>query len=268
LKIYRQSRVVFGVTSSSFLLGAVLELHLSNVEEGQRSVAEKLLRSMYVDNSVTSVDTVEEYEKFREVSVSLLAQAGMELREWESSVKEVSEVGSSRTSDECRLETITSVLGMFWDRTSDTLACDVNAICVEAPLSKRKILTVVAKVFDPIGYTGPVTLQPKLMLQELWKSSKGWDDDLEEEVTEKFGKWCRELHLLSLIKLPRAMMFSPDPEDVQFHLFTDASQYAYAAVVFVRSVQGSEVRVQLVQAKARVAPLKGGTIPRLELPGA
>src|SRR5207237_195441 len=40
----------------------------------------------------------------------------------------------------------------------------------------------------------------------------------------------------------------------------------YAAAVYIRTGYG-EVNVQLIQAKSRVAPLKKGTIPRLELLG-
>jgi len=73
LKVLRHSRVVFGVTTSPFLLGAVLELHLSRGNEDTKEVRNKLLRSMYVDNCLTSVDTYDQYESFRGFSTSLLA---------------------------------------------------------------------------------------------------------------------------------------------------------------------------------------------------
>jgi len=60
---------------------------------------------MYVDNCVTSVDTRTEYDEFKAVSVSLLQEARMELREWESTLED-SEARKT-TPNDC----ITLVLG-------------------------------------------------------------------------------------------------------------------------------------------------------------
>ena len=54
---------------------------------------------------------------------------------------------------------------------------------------------------------------------------------------------------------------------LQLHGFSDASQDAYAAVIFLRASNNQSVSVQLLLAKSRVAPLKRPTIPRLELLG-
>ncbi len=55
----------------------------------------------------------------------------------------------------------------------------------------------------------------------------------------------------------------------QLHGYCDASQEAYGAVVYLRSLhQDSTVTVSLVTSKTKVAPLNGSTIPRLELSGA
>ena len=62
LTIFRQASVAFGVTSSPFLCGAVIDIHLNKYSEGSeetteytRDVIEKLRKSFYVDNCVTSV---------------------------------------------------------------------------------------------------------------------------------------------------------------------------------------------------------------------
>lgn len=53
------------------------------------------------------------------------------------------------------------------------------------------------------------------------------------------------------------------------HIFSDASQVAYAPVGFLRVKLEDHVRVQLISAKSRVAPVSNSskkmTIPRLEL---
>ncbi|GBM18134.1 hypothetical protein AVEN_75543-1 [Araneus ventricosus] len=57
-------------------------------------------------------------------------------------------------------------------------------------------------------------------------------------------------------------------EKATLQIFTDASTYGYACYAFLRCEEEEEVKVSLVLAKARVAPVKKPTIPRLELLGA
>ncbi|GFV63856.1 uncharacterized protein TNCV_5138611 [Trichonephila clavipes] len=56
-------------------------------------------------------------------------------------------------------------------------------------------------------------------------------------------------------------------KQVTLHIFTDASVIGYACCAFLRCVE-DEVKVSLVSANARVAPVQRPTIPRLELLGA
>ena len=56
---------------------------------------------------------------------------------------------------------------------------------------------------------------------------------------------------------------------VELHCFSDASEKAYAAVVYLRSTyEDGRIEVNLVASKTRVAPLKKQSIPGLELLGA
>ena len=51
--------------------------------------------------------------------------------------------------------------------------------------------------------------------------------------------------------------------------FCNASELAYAAVLYVRCDYGNDhIEIRLVAAKTRVAPIKQQTIPRLKLLGA
>ncbi|GBN08328.1 hypothetical protein AVEN_274517-1 [Araneus ventricosus] len=76
-------RVVFGITSSPFLLEATLECHLNNASPDYKETAQKLLKSFYVDNCVHSVDNKEELMKFIDESQEILSPAKFNLRGWE-----------------------------------------------------------------------------------------------------------------------------------------------------------------------------------------
>lgn len=272
LKIFRHRRVVFGLNCGPFLLSAVIEMHLNAVEEDKRAVASKLLSSLYVDNCVTSVDSYEEYEYFKEEATKLMADCKMELRLWTCSGEE-SGVGLY-SSCERGLETgrenqLQSVLGLRWDRFEDSLSCVLDLDQKPERLTKRKLLSLAHKIFDPLGFFSPVLICANLILQETWLLKTGWDEELSSELCSRFGNWYEELHKLKNCDIPRNMTGKvSDRSSWEIHTFCDASKDAYATVVYLRTeVNGvNGVSVQLMQSKSRVAPVKSKkTIPRLEL---
>jgi len=162
----------------------------------------------------------------------------------------------------------TKVLGLVWNKTKDTLSCEVPDMQVSDDVTKRTILSCMSKVFDPLGFLCPAVLPLKILLQSVWLAKSGWDDRLPEEVMAKFRKWITEMPYLRNISVGRDTFGGCNPEQslVELHTFCDASQDAYAAVVYLRAVdQDGDVSVQMVMAKSRLAPLKRPTIPRMEL---
>ena len=261
IRVLRHRRVVFGLTSSPFLLGAVIQHHVRKHEIDFPETTDMLLNSFYVDNCVTSVPSEEELHKFIREATEVMKEGKFDLRGWENTELSV-------LSKEDAEEPLTNVLGLQWNKREDTLHLTFsNGLQIDAnePVTKRKILSVVNQIFDPIGVTAPALLKPKLLLQELWKRKTPWDSEVEEDLEQKFRKWAAELPALKEVAIPRWIRVTEDTS-WSLHLFCDASQDAYAAVIFVRcEAANGEVSVQLVQAKSRVAPLKKASIPRMEL---
>lgn len=261
MKVFRHCRVVFGMNCSPFILAAVLDHHLKTVSHEKREVAKILHDSFYVDNSVVSVDTEEEYQFFRSEAVQILAEARMELRQWETSI------------DDPNKKPITTVLGMIWDKSNDTLHCQTpKKIKEDFKVTKRSVLSIAAQIFDPIGFTCPAVLQVKLMLQTAWATKISWDEEWGKTKKEIFNKWLNDVNELGKIGIPRNAFGCNDRKDIQLHMFADASGEAYGTVIFLRSQTKVNVEVQLLLAKSRLAPLasnkeKKVTIPRLELLG-
>ena len=75
--------------------------------------------------------------------------------------------------------------------------------------------------------------------------------------------------MLASVRLPRCYHSGEPALSVTLHGFCDASETAYAAVVYVKTTYDqSPVTCRLVLAKTKVAPVKTLSIPRLELCGA
>ena len=71
--------------------------------------------------------------------------------------------------------------------------------------------------------------------------------------------------MLEKIRVPRAIAPSASWDGAEVHGFADASERAYAAVIYLRTKTKDIVNVVLIAAKTKVAPLKTVTLPRLEL---
>ena len=260
LKVYQHCRVVFGLNCSPFLLAAVMDQHLSGVGDQDQAVARILGNSLYVDNCVCSLQSKMEYMKFKEQAAQILDQGKFELRQWESNVDLSSDNGNE-----------SHVLGVIWDKKEDTLRCEVpKKYLEEFTVTKRNVLSLVSQVFDPIGVTCPATLQAKLMLQKSWSLELNWDAEWDDEGKRAFWNWKQQLGILSQVRIPRCVLWNGNRDEIAIHTFCDASQDAYAAVVYARVKHKGKVMVQLLQAKTRLAPLnkkkeKRVTINRLEL---
>ncbi|GFW22788.1 integrase catalytic domain-containing protein [Trichonephila clavipes] len=253
--VYRHCRVVFGVSSSPFLLAAVLAHLLENVPEDDTQLGSKLKLSFYVDNCVIGVNDIAQQEEFILRSKEILSRGCFNLRNWESNV-ESKQISKSTGK--------TKLLGIIWDLDKGILKCkiDFESLSGETKITKRLILATVQIFFYPIGMLCSVTLTPKILLQNTWKLKLSWNSSLPEEIVKPFFKWWNEIKILSDVEIPRYFEINDSP---QIHVFVDACKEACATFIFFRSNTSQGVKVALVRAKARVSPLKQVTIPRLEL---
>ena len=161
------------------------------------------------------------------------------------------------------------VLGVVWNSSEDTLKYKVEIEAIKSctvDLTKRKILSQIARVYDPIGFVAPFLVRVKISLQELWKEGVGWDDKLALAVSRKWDFYFKEMEQLNNVSLERCIRPHATVIPSTLILFSDASKGAFGTCAYLRSECSSgEIDVKFVAAKSRVAPLKKLTIPRLEL---
>ncbi|UYV62047.1 hypothetical protein LAZ67_1007617 [Cordylochernes scorpioides] len=251
---YRHKRLVFGLNCSPFVLKAVIEYHLQSIRGPLVQWAKILAQSFYMDNCITSLETKQEVQEFQKAAIEIMDRAKMDLREWEYSLEENPEKG-----------TCTKILGVVWNKMEDSLKCELpDNLSIQPKLTKRLVLSMVQRIFDPLGFCAPVFLPPKLLLQRSWGLKLGWDTPLPEGMAQGFRTWLDQIKLIELIKIPR-YMWNDLIFPTEVHIFCDASQIGYGAVAYLRSETGRENTLTLIWSKVRLAPMKSITIPRLEL---
>ena len=100
--------------------------------------------------------------------------------------------------------------------------------------------------------------------------SLSWDEEVPHDIKKSWQKWILSMSSVGSLSIPRCLKpVEFDDAYVELHHFADASEHAYGACSYLRFVnhQG-RIHTALVWSKAKVAPLKPMTIPRLELEAA
>ncbi|GBP20170.1 hypothetical protein EVAR_5601_1 [Eumeta japonica] len=134
--------------------------------------------------------------------------------------------------------------------------------------TKREILRTAMSVFDPLGLAAPLTIAAKRILQATWKLGTDWDEEVPDDVYKDWNTWLEHLQALKKLDIPRCYPGCTRSER-ELHTFVDASEHTYAASTYWRTTAADgSINVSLVMAKARVAPLKITSVPRLELQAA
>lgn len=161
-------------------------------------------------------------------------------------------------------------LGLIWNPRTDSFQFSFSKQIQGDVVTKRTILSAISSVFDPLGLIGPVIVIEKLLMQKLWIQQRGWDQEVPEPLRSEWLTLQTSLHLLTDLKIPRCLV---SKEQIvckfEIHGFSDASETAYGACVYLKSTDTSgNIKVILITSKSRVAPLRKISLPRLELCGA
>ena len=233
-------------------------------------------------------EAVETYER----SQMLMSSGGFTLRKWHTNSKYLQEkIATDRlenqqeandkaditpgSNQECNTrKDPVKVLGIPWNVDEDTLFHDYVKWSKDAttlPATKRSVLQLSAKIFDPVGLLTPFTIKMKVFFQELCLAIVDWDDELKGELLEKWKRLVHDLSSLKDIKVPRCYFTRKEEPPVkhELHGFSDASNKAFAAVVYLRTEHANgDIEINLVASKTRVDPIKRQSISRLELLGA
>ncbi|GFS91542.1 integrase catalytic domain-containing protein [Trichonephila clavipes] len=103
----------------------------------------------------------------------------------------------------------------------------------------------------------------KIDLHEL--NTKRNVDLLPDTINREWRQFVESLQVVNDININRCIVVE-HPDVIELHGFSDASQSAYGAVVYCKSITSDrKMLVHLIASKSRVTPTKQTTIPRLEL---
>ena len=264
-RVMRFARVPFGNRGSPFLLMATIRYHLTHTEPSE--VTHELLENLYMDDWLSGCDEEEIAFKMFAEAQTIMLEAGMKLAKWASNNKDLSD----HFKGELATAVSHKVLGLEWSMNTDLFTFSGFPVNTDTCMTKRVVLSLISRLFDPMGFLTPFVIRAKILFQTIWQQGLQWDQLLPKDLHEQFRKWLMDISVLRHWSIRRCLFsvhWSQKPK-LTIHGFGDASEHAYGACVYlVAEKETGETESALVISKARVAPLKKITLPRLELLGA
>lgn len=269
LKTFELLTVTYGTAPASFL--AIRSLRKLAEEEAQSFPigATIVLRDFYVDDLLTGADTLLEATEIKGQTTELLQRGCFDLRKWSSNEASLQDNEGSDSKDFTLLgdqASETRTLGMVWNSKRDILKFpSIGHLPLLSIPTKRSILSRIALIFDPLGLLGPSIVISKIIMQDLWRLKLDWDESIPSDLYSRWIKFESTLEALRHLEIPRKVI-SANVAQLELHGFSDASEQAYGACIFLRSIsfEGKPETI-LLCSKSRVTPLKSISIPRLEL---
>jgi hypothetical protein len=226
LEIYRLKTVTYGTTSAPFLaMHCIQQLANENINNFPLACA-TISQCFYMDDLLCGHNTFQETLVLRDQIIEILKQGQFNLRKWASNDPFLLPTVNSETSDNTAInldkDGDIKTLGLTWNSKEDTLKFVIANSPVPGKITKRSILSTIAKIFDPLGLIAPFVVNAKLVLQKLWQLKLQWDQSVPNPLAEEWHRFLNELCHLShesnnkkLNKNSRLLSLNPfiDPND-------------------------------------------------------
>ncbi|GFX74665.1 uncharacterized protein TNCV_3120951 [Trichonephila clavipes] len=196
---FRLTRIAYGTASAPYLAIKCFQKLALNEANNFPLASKAALNDFYVDNLMSEANSLSEALELQNQLTEMLSSAGLVLRKWASNCNEL----------------LNSI-------DSDMRLSNASLNIDNGPLTKRTLLSTIAKTFDPLGWLSPITIQYETIMQRLWKQQLQWDERVPPDITLEWEQLAKDVQLVKDIKIPRFLFVDSDN---QFHLFgfSDAS---------------------------------------------
>lgn len=278
---YVMQVMTFGSTCSPASAQFVKNLNAEQHRVNHPEAADAIQNGHYVDDYVVSFSSPEEAVRISKDVVNVHKAGGFVLRGFLSNSQAVmsaleADTGGGQTVRMEHRETPDKILGMYWKTSDDTFTFQTKFSRVDPDVmagrrrpTKREVLSTIMSVFDPFGLLADFLLTAKILLQDLWRVGTTWDQQVPEDVDERWQSWRSRIEQTRECRVPRCYAANiKTTTDLQLHVFCDASEAAFAAVAYWRVAGDDGTTLNFVAGKTKCAPLKMLSIPRLELQAA
>ena len=270
------AHVFGGVSSASCSNYALQKTATNNADQYGQEAAEVVRSNFYVDDLLKSVDNPKTAMILVKNVVDMCKSGGFHLTKFISNNREllISIPEDQRRNDVKNADLIGDLpaekaLGIQWNISDDSFTFNIQVN--RRPLTKRKMLSIISSIYDPLGPVSPFVLEGMQLLQSLCNQHVLWDDVVGPELRKDWERWEQNLKDVEDIHISRCIkprMFGKIAE-TSFHHFSDASEKGYGQCSYMRLVNDEgKIHCSLLAEKSRVTLEKFLSTSRLELTAA
>jgi len=171
--------------------------------------------SKYVDDFLTGADTDNSALKLQQEMSDIMMAAAFNLTKWASNSKLVMDgIDPDKRAMsllvECDSHEPLKALGVSWNLNSDCFRfiAPNESVSSHDPMTKRSLLSLASRMFDPMGLISPFTVRARILFQELWRRGLEWDDPLDSAIKREWSSWKSELLQLKDVTIPPETLLS------------------------------------------------------------
>ncbi|XP_062538370.1 uncharacterized protein LOC134206658 [Armigeres subalbatus] len=229
-KVYELKTVTYGVASSPHHATRTL-VQLATDDGGAFPLAEQVIRNdSYIDDFLTGGESAEVVVNIYKELSSLLQRGGFGVHKF------------------CTNDPIIRQL-------------QLRGYSNDASTTKRQVLSDIGRLFDPLGFLGPIITSAKLVMQDIWRLGLNWDEELPKEVLQEWIQFRRQLPIVNQMHKERCVV-PRDTARVELHGYSDASKRAYGAVVYTRCIAlDGTISVKLIATNNPADVISRGALP-------
>ena len=209
--VYVKTVLTFGEKPAPAMAQIALRKTAEEAKEAFPVAAQVIQDNTYMNGICDSVPTTEEARDLTREIDSVLEIGGFTVKGWVSNKVETLEAPKEEQEAATFLQggSVEKVLGVVWDSSTDTFSFAVKTDLLDCQepiqLSKRKVLSQIARIYDPIGFASAFMIRAKIALQALWERGISWDEELPPELSERWKRLFQEMVQLNGVRFDRCL---------------------------------------------------------------
>ena len=161
-----------------------------------------------MNDFLKSDNSDEHLNRITKAVISVLKESGFRLTKFVSTnqdilnqLPETEILNKKALAEQSDQESTHTALGILWNVKTDELGIKFSDKTFLN--TKCGLLSLVCFIFDPLRIVSPCLIEPKLIMQELWKQKVDWDEQLPSDSKYEFQEWLSQLRFIPHIFISR-----------------------------------------------------------------
>lgn len=264
---YKNVRLSFGLRCSPTLLllalYRILIMDSENDSERLKQLKRLIYQLAYMDNCAVSSDTEQELRWAYEQLQSIFEPYKFGLQQFVTNDSVLQAQVDEK--ENCTTAESTKLLGIKWNRASDTLSTHPINLNSNAN-TKRSILSSIASQFDLYNFNGPLMNRSRLFLHELQcRKDLDWDQVLSPALCKQWRNIAKQANAAPVLEVPRFVGSRKD--EYCLTAYSDSSKAIFGTVIFITNLRTNSTNFVLAKNRLINKQLESKSIPSLELQG-